>query len=363
MTILFLSAANSIHTVRWVNALAERDLEIVLVSLKNHEDRECLISKKVEIIYLPVQGVKGYYLNALALKKIYNRKQFNVINVHYASGYGTLARIAGLSNILLSVWGSDVYDFPYQNILNKIIIQKNLQYAALIASTSHNMAGQTKTLLKNRKEIEVTPFGVDGKKFYPAVHKNEAETVYGIVKTLSPKYGISTVIKAFALFLKRLPIEKRQNVRLEIYGKGELLEELKSLSMECEIQNNICFRGYIPNDRVPEALRKMDIFVMGSEYESESFGVAAVEAMACGLPIIATKVAGFREVIEEKVTGYLVPVKDIDLMAEYMMKLYIDKELRERMGRNGRRRFEKIYEWNQCVDTMIEIYKKLDSKR
>lgn len=128
MKILFLSAANSVHTVRWVNALAERGQEVILVSkIDHHEERENSISSNVKVVYLPVKGMRGYYLNAVVLKRLYKKERFDVINVHYASGYGTLARIARLPHILLSVWGSDVYDFPYESRIKEYILKKNLQ--------------------------------------------------------------------------------------------------------------------------------------------------------------------------------------------------------------------------------------------
>ena len=96
--------------------------------------------------------------------------------------------------------------------------------------------------------------------------------------------------------------------------------------------------------------------------ESESFGVAAVEAMACGCPVIATKVAGFKEVMEEGRTGYLVSAEDYEMMAVYMLKLYRDKKLRDEIGLNGRKRVERFYDWNQCVDTMIDLYMSMKRK-
>lgn len=359
MKILFLSAANSIHTVRWVNALAEWGHEVTLVSkADHHEESENVVSKQVKIIYLPVTGMKGYYLNAVALRKIYRKNGFNVINVHYASGYGTLARIARLPHILLSVWGSDVYTFPYESRGKEYILRKNLEYADTIASTSAGMAEQTGKFLKTERDIEITPFGVDIQRFTPVQRKtDEKNIVFGIVKSLSKNYGISMLINAFAMFLERVPEGLQKTVSLQIYGKGDQLEELVQLVKKRGLEEHVIFGGYISNSEVPNALHKTDIFVLGSE--RESFGVSAVEAMACGLPVIATDVSGFREVIEDNVTGFIVPVNDAKAMAEKMLELYYDKTLRERMGRRGRQRVEKLYSWDACVKKMVQIYTNL----
>lgn len=357
LKILFLSTANSIHTIRWVNALAEKGHYVTLVSLKNHFERENTIHKEVKIIYLPFGGVKGYYLNAPVLKKIHKTGNFDIVNVHYASGYGTLARMAKLPGIILNVWGSDVYDFPYQNRLKETILRKNLNYAATLASTSDAMAKQTEKFLTVERKIAVTPFGVNIENFKP---KEKFETdkkdsfVFGIVKTLSPIYGIETVIKAFGIFMQKLPEEEKGKIRLEIYGKGENLEELKALSVKLHLERQIFFGGYVENKKISALLNQMDVFVLGSK--RESFGVAAVEAMACGLPVVATNVSGFWEVMEDGRTGFLVPVGDCKAMAEKMYALYRDKELREGMGKAGRQRVKELYDWEKNVDKMIRLY-------
>lgn len=241
MKILFLSAANNIHTVRWVNVLAERGHEVTLVSkADHHEEHENTISKNIKVIYLPIKGIKGYYLNAITVRKIYKNNDFDVVNVHYASGYGTLARIARLPHILLSVWGSDVYDFPYRSKIKEHILHKNLEYAETIASTSLCMKGQIRKFLKSKKDIKITPFGVDMQRFAPSVQKNEGtKTVFGIVKSLEKKYGISMIIEAFNLFLNRIPENLRNDTYLEIYGKGEQLEELKNLVLSRGIEKHV----------------------------------------------------------------------------------------------------------------------------
>lgn len=357
MRILFLSAANSAHTVRWVNSLADRGHEVILVSQKDHRVEMDWISTKVKTIYLPVKGKKGYYFNAGFLKVIYMLEHVDVVNAHYASGYGTLARIARLPDVLLSVWGSDVYEFPYESRTKEKILKKNLNYAALIASTSYCMARQTEKII-GKRDMVITPFGVDTERFRKYAEKKNGSFTIGSVKTLSPKYGIDMIIKAFYLFSDQL--DDTEHVQLVIFGEGSQRNELVHLCKTLGIMEKVHFEGYIPNTQVPDALNEMDIICFGSK--QESFGVAAVEAMSCSIPVIATKVAGYKEVVEEGKTGYLVSYGDTETMAAYMLKLYRDKQLRDEIGRNGRNRVEKLYDWNQCVDTMINSYIKMKSK-
>lgn len=357
MRVLFLSAASSIHTVRWVNALAKRKHEVVLVSLKNHQNKEKNILPTVEVVYLPITGNKGYYLNAFFLHHIYKKGEFDVVNVHYASGYGTLARVARLPHIILNVWGSDVYDFPYESKLKGAILRKNLSYAAQIASTSHAMARQAKKLVNTKRDMAITLFGVDLQKFRPAKEKEDCKKfIFGTAKTLSSKYGIDTIIEAFGRFLQEVPETEKKAIRLEIYGKGNQVSELKRLVKKKNLQQQVCFGGYIENSKLPKILGKMDVFLLGSR--RESFGVAAVEAMACGLPVVATKVDGFEEVMEDGKTGFLVPVDDAEAMAGRMLQLYQDKDLRKVFGLAGRKRVEHLYDWDKNVDEMVQVYRK-----
>ncbi|WP_294143627.1 glycosyltransferase [uncultured Clostridium sp.] len=353
MKILFLAPANSIHTVRWVNALSEKGNQVLLVSLPNHSETQNRLHKEVQIEYLPVRGTKGYYLNAGILKKSARNFQPDIINAHYASGYGTLARIAHLPNVILSVWGSDVYDFPYNNRINHYIIKKNLNYAVHLASTSYAMAEQVKRLVGD-KDIIITPFGVDTERFMRFEKDDEDYFTAGIIKTLSYKYGIDTVIKAFALFAKK--VETTEKVRLLIYGEGEQKAELLELCKQLKIDDKCFFKGYVKNSELPQILKNIDVACFGSRLDSESFGVSAVEAMSCEVPVIVTDVDGFKEVVEDKITGYIVKRDSPDEMAEALEQLYLNKELRFTMGENGRERVKKLYDWSDNVEIMIELY-------
>lgn len=359
MKIIFLGEATSIHTIRWVNSLSEKGIEVILVSLKGEVDIIGKINENVKVIYLPFGTKLGYYLNVFALKKIISKEKPDLINAHYASGYGTLGRLSGFNKKLLNVWGSDVYDFPNESKIKKRIIEKNLKNYTAIASTSYCMAEETKKYLENKnRKIYITPFGVDTKKFKNFnIEKNKNEIVIGIVKTLTENYGIEYLIRAIKELENTLDIENYKKIRLLIYGKGELKNKLEALTKELQIEDKVIFKGYISNEDVPKALNEMDIFVVPSI--NESFGVAAVEAMACEIPVIASSVGGLKEVIVDKETGYLVPKKDHKEIAKYLKKLILDKNLRTSLGENGRKRVLENYDWNSNVEYMIKIYEEI----
>ena len=150
------------------------------------------------------------------------------------------------------------------------IIKKNLLYAKRLASTSYVMAEQIKKLIGN-VPVSVTPFGVDINLFRKIPEIKHEGFIVGTVKTLSPKYGIDIIIKAFRIFCQR--VEVTDSVKLVIYGKGESEQELRELCRNEEIEDKVYFGGFISNDKVPQILNGMDVCCFGSRMDSESFGV------------------------------------------------------------------------------------------
>ena len=300
---------------------------------------------------------EGYYLSLI---HIY------VINVHYASGYGTLARRSKIQPILLSVWGSDVYDFPYENRLKNIIIKKNVNYAARLASTSACMAEQLRKVMENHQlDVAVTPFGVDMEAFTPTrfAKKNEEAILLGNIKMLKPKYGIAEFIQAIAVLQQKLKDEKQEDlankIRVDIYGDGEQKAELKSLIHSLKLEKIISLKGRVPNNQVPEILNDFDVFCATSMLNSESFGVAVVEAMAMEVPVVASDVDGFKEVISDGETGIIVPRGDVGEIANALERLVCNEYDRKKMGMAGRKRVEKLYDFQKNVDMMESLYKEM----
>jgi glycosyltransferase involved in cell wall biosynthesis len=361
MRIAVLSAARSIHTVRWVNALAARGHSVELYSLGAHRTDYDRFDSGVGVHYLPGSGAAGYFFGARRLRAMLTQFDPDVLSAHYATGYGTLARRSGIRPLLLSVWGADVYEFPEKNAFSKRLVQLNLGAADAIASTSCVMAERVRELGGQDKKIYITPFGVDTGIFSPAQAPHAGPLTIGTVKALEPKYGIDYLLRAFSLLHKRLTREGRLpegGLRLVIYGAGSEEKALRGLGDELGITGITQFRGRIPYSQVPDALREMDIFCALSVEDSESFGVSAVEAMACGLPVVTSDADGFREVMKDGATGFIVPKRDQVTAANKLRELCADPELRRLMGGAGRERVKSLYEWDRCVDAMEQALRR-----
>ena len=365
MRIALLSGVTSVHTHRWANALADLGHDVHLISLIGHKSDVNKISDKVSLHYINKTGRLAYFTAGTDLKKLLKKIKPDILNAHYASGYGTLARRSGFHPTLLSVWGSDVYDFPSNAICRAILI-KNLQYADALASTSHAMARQTEKFIKPASPIFITPFGVDVNLFAPSPERNSGRSggniVIGTVKTLEEKYGIEYLIKAFDIVCRSHEISDAENLLLKIYGKGSLELSLKALTAELGLAKKVEFCGFIPNKDVPDALNGLDIACIPSILDSESFGVSAVEAMSCSVPVVVSDVDGLKEVVEDNCTGFVVERKNPQAMAEKIIELIKNPDLRVKMGVAGRKRVLKLYNWDDNVRYMSECLNKTVSE-
>ena len=368
MKVLFLAAASSVHTVKWVNALVSRNIEILLVYNKGHEPTSEDIDSKVKKYCLKYSGSLGYYMNAHELRRVFKEFKPDLVNAHYASGYGTLARKAGVAPVLLSVWGSDVYDFPYEGKIKNSILKKNVRYASALASTSNCMANQLRKVMNDESlQIYVTPFGVDVQKFSSENFlrkKDSREIVICNIKMLKPKYGIREIILAVDKLIKDQEFIQKcdKKIKLKIFGDGEQKDELQNMVKKKKLEDTVYFCGKIPNAQVPEELSKADIFCAFSQLDSESFGVAVVEAMAMQVPVVVSDVDGFKEVVSNRETGFIVDRHDILACKNALKKLVLDEHLRTQMGQAGRRRVKIFFDWEKNVDKMESIYYKLSGK-
>ena len=360
MKILLIGALNSNHTKRWANAMAIRGHEVLVAHRPDQMDDIGDLHSNVKTVALKYGGKSySYYLNVPCLKKIYKKFAPDIVNAHYASGYGLLARLANVRPLVISMWGSDIFDYPYRNKFNHSVIVKNLNYCDAIASTSFAMADEARKVLgQPNKEITVTPFGVNIDKFIPASEsKSNQRPIIGIVKYLEPIYDIPLLIKAFAIVHKKCEIKPL----LHIYGGGRLLEELTNLANTLGVGDDVVFFGTIPNAQVADVLQSFDVFVNCSV--KESFGVAIVEAMSCGLPVVATDTAGFKEVVDDGVTGFILADRQPDTMAEKILELLNDPNLRKVMGAAGRKKVLELYDWEKNISIMENLYKNLSDKK
>ena len=355
MRIALLGPAVSIHLQRWVQALVVRGHAVCVLTQDPCE--RALLPAAVDLVELPRRGSFGFFANAPRVRHELAHWRPDIVNAHYASGYGTTAALCGVRPVLLSVWGSDVYDFPYRSALKGWLLRRNLRSADAIASTSQAMARQVQRLVPSIGEIAITPFGVDLERFQPASAERDAAVLtIGIVKTLAPKYGIDLLLRAFAGLVAH---ERVQACRLLIVGDGPQRAELEALARELGIAAQTEFVGAVAHAEVPTWLNRFDIYAAPSRLDSESFGVAVIEASACALPVVVSDAGGLPEVVRDGETGLIVPRDDVAALQAALRRLVLDAALRERLGRGGRAHVQRAYDWGHCVDVMERCYERV----
>lgn len=357
MKLILLSARNSTHTVRWANAFVERGHEVHVVSIQTGGPA---LDARVKVHFLPHAAPAGYLTNVFRLRKLIREIKPDVMNVHYASGYGVLGMLSRFHPVCVNVWGSDVYEFPFLNPVNKRLIRQVLRSADQVASTSEAMAGQTRSLATTKRPIEVTPFGVDTARFAPKP-KDERSIVVGTIKILAPIYGQTVLIDAFAAALRHTETKRPDvaaKMRLLLVGDGPMRRELEERCKDRGIAARTTFTGAVEHAEIPGFLAKLDVFVAVTLVD-ESFGVAVVEASSAGVPVVVSDVPGFREVVEDGRTGLIVPRNDVGATCEAIQKLVLNPDLRGKMGQAGRERVQRLYEWKSCVDKLEGVLRNL----
>jgi glycosyltransferase involved in cell wall biosynthesis len=341
--------ASVIHLLRWANGLAGCGLDVSVITL--HEPLAGY-DPRIEIVRLQPRAPFGYVLAALQLRRVLMARKPDIVNVHYASGYGTLAALSRHPKMVVSVWGKDVYEFPQRSFLHRRLLQHNLAAAIRVTSTSHAMKEVAQRFTD--RPIDVVPFGVDTLLFQPPPQPgNDGRLVIGTVKTMARKYGIDTLLQATAL-LRADPTVPPFSLR--IVGGGPDREALEKLMHTLAIGDITTFVGPVPYANVPRELCQLTIAAFPSREDSESFGCAAIEAMACGVPVVASDVDGFREVLDGGAFGVLVRRDDPQALALALRAMMLDPDRRRVLAAQGREAVARRFEWSACLDQMIAAY-------
>lgn len=240
----------------------------------------------------------------------------------------------------------------------------------IIAATPAEKAQLNWLYGADMSKVVIIPPGVDLERFHP-IDKKEAKTRVGIpcgdknimfAGRIEPLKGIDTLIEAMALIRQRHPTVL-ENTCVAIIGGDPWadspdaeMERLQALRQELNIHDFVLFLGAKDQDVLPNYYAAAEMVVMPSHYES--FGMVALEAMAMGRPVIASDVGGLSFLVEDGVTGYHVPSRDPEALAERMYELLTNPSCRDEMGRAARHSAEQ-FDWSIIAGRMVALYRKL----
>ncbi len=217
--------------------------------------------------------------------------------------------------------------------------------------------------------ITVIPPGVDVRRFRP-IPKMEARRVLGIpperryvlfVGRIEPLKGLETLMRAVAILAQDCPTWTQDFAVVVIGGDPDATADaemgrLQQLRAELGITDLVAFLGAKAQETLPYYYNAADVVVMPSDYES--FGLVALEAMACGTPVIASDVGGLVYLVRDGETGLRVPRRQPIALARALDRLLRDEELRQRLGENGRR-WAQRFAWPIIADRIVDLYQEV----
>jgi len=394
MKICYVGNINAVHTQRWAEAFALMghdvhvvymggdennitNLEKVGISVhllnrrtSNNSDsmgysKSPAISEKLRnstrSIYMRllkkmIVPLKMYLVNTKRLGNLLKGIQPDILHAWFLYDSGCMAALSGYRPLVVSSWGADVIlDTPHESRPLWMLRWANrfsLKKADTITATSEYLAKETSKYARKRRTIHVVPFGIDCDMFNSKMKKNEKKTVtLGFAKHLLPKYGPDLLIEAFGVLAHKYPF-----LRLKMAGEGYMLRELERSIHIIDINDRVIFTGKIPHNEIPDFLSDVDIAVQPSRYNSETFGVAALEASAMEIPVVSTKVGGVPECVRDGETGILIEPNDAKILARAISFLIEHPQKREQMGEAGRNFVKARYCWKDNVSQMESIY-------
>ncbi len=243
--------------------------------------------------------------------------------------------------------GGDVYPFKVEKILVKAILNNA---DSIIALTEHMKREMQKISAKN---ILVIPNGIDMARFNDqspdfsdSLNSKEKKIIF--VGNLRPEKGLNYLIEAV------LHISKKDiNIQLLVVGDGPQRESLEKMVTKLNINDKVTFSGKTDTNRVPVYLKNSDVFVLPSLHEG--FPNVLLEAMASGLPVVASDVCGINEIIEDNKNGFLVKPQNSKEIAEKILLLLDNRYLRENICKENRKKASR-YSWQRTVHMLENVY-------
>jgi glycosyltransferase involved in cell wall biosynthesis len=320
--------------------------------------------KKNKLLY--TQAATLIVFELITAIKFCKKDKFDLIHAHWIIPQGLIAliinKLFGLPYIVTS-HGGDI--FGLQGKMMSIIERWTINNSSELIVVSKAIKKKVLTIgVRNDLGIKVISMGVDKEKFNPQRYNEKLKKQYGIkgpfllfVGRLAEKKGVKYLILAMKDVVREIP-----KAKLLIIGTGTLEKELKILTKNLHLENNILFLGGIPNHQLPKYYVTADILVVPSiqtEFgDVEGVPVVLIEGLASGKVIIASSVGGIPEVITHNINGLLVPEKESQSLAQSIIDVLINDELKSKLEKEARKSSRK-YDLKIIAEKFKKIYSKL----
>ncbi|WP_442637594.1 N-acetyl-alpha-D-glucosaminyl L-malate synthase BshA [Rossellomorea marisflavi] len=300
---------------------------------------------------------------ALANKmaEVVEREELDILHVHYAIPHAVCAilgkQMSGRDvKIVTTLHGTDITVLGYDASLTGAI-RFGIEKSDVVTAVSTALVKQTDDLIRPDKDIR-TVYNFIDERVYRKTDSAHLRTEYGIephekvlihVSNFRGVKRVKDVVGAFAKIRESVPS------KLLLVGDGPEMGTISSLVKELGIEEYVLFLG--KQNNLEELYSISDLKLLLSE--KESFGLVALEAMACGVPAIGTEIGGIPEVIEDGVNGFICPLGDLEAVASKAVKALKDGALYEELSRNALETVRTKFHRNRVVDQYESIYKEL----
>ncbi|MGK0619913.1 N-acetyl-alpha-D-glucosaminyl L-malate synthase BshA [Meiothermus cerbereus] len=295
---------------------------------------------------------------ANSIAELIERYKIELVHAHYAIPHATsaiLAREMGLDiKVVTTLHGTDVTLVGLEPAFAKTT-QHAVRTSDAVTAVSHSLARDARSKLGVEREIEVIYNWVDPERFKPnrdpAYRARFAQPEEAIVLHVSNFRAVKRpldALRVFAGILEKMP------ARMLMIGDGPLRQECVELAHELEIAGRVQFLESTPS--IEKFMSVADLFLLPSE--QESFGLVALEAMASGVPVVASRVGGLPELVEEGKTGFLRPMGDIPGMLEASLEILTNRTRRRNMGEAARARAIERFRPEVVLPHYLEVYEK-----
>jgi len=286
--------------------------------------------------------------------------EYEIVHVHLANetighclAYA-LARKMGLKpRVAMSIYAPRAYAFPRS--VGEVITAFCCHSADLIFCLSEfSKRDISRAYRIPMAKIAVTYAGVDstftGHRLDRDRNEDDPYTLLFCGRLNGPheQKGVDVLLKSLPLILRH------HKVALNIIGTGSRLPQYQALAGQLGIREHVRFLGFVEHQEMPRQYQQADLFVLPSR--RESFGLVLAEAMACGLPVVATTAGAVPEVVEDGVTGVLVPPDDPEALASAIASLLSDRPRLQAMGRAGAQRVRQRFTWDKVAQRVMDGY-------
>jgi L-malate glycosyltransferase len=330
------------------NALARRGHEVFAALSPASPVRAELRSLPSEnIVELPIRNSLNL-ASALKLSRLVREHQIEIVHAHVARDYPLAALATGRSQAQLILTRHVL--FPL-NRIHKLTLRRTSRVIAVSQAVAESL--YTPSIFAPEKIVTIHN-GIDVDRFAGTAKDNATDRRLrvGMVGHIAPIKGQEDFVRAAAIMRAH-----RDDVEFIIAGEDkshsrENRVALEKLISDLKMEHAIKLIGWV--DDVASLLSTLDLFV--SSARSEPFGLSIVEAMAAGVPVVATASEGAREIIEDDQTGRLVPVGDVEAMATAIVEVLNDRTVRKRLADNALANVQEKFSLDRMVERTIQVY-------